>query len=346
MNYRDPQAVDFKSPGQKARVYRQTFNRLAMIHRLIAGSSYPSVPQLARQLCVTERTIKRDIAALRRDLNAPIRYDRERRGFYYTDPGWTMPVQRISEGELLAFFIAENALRLTGHGPEAHLLRKALAKMASMLPEIVSINLSTLGELIRFESAPQVHIDVYLLQELAEYAQAHLTVEFDYFSPHKQETKHRKADVHLLHNFAGDWYAISYDHDAKDFRDFHVGRIKNLKPTNHTFTPKKNFNAEDYLRRGFQMTRGGRLTNVSLCFDKYQAQWIRERQRFHPDEKRQDLPDGGLRLSFRIGENGLEAVARFCLTYAGHCRVEAPKRLREIVIEKLRHALDLHQDAG
>jgi len=92
------------------------------------------------------------------------------------------------------------------------------------------------------------------------------------------------------------------------------------------------------------MMRGGRLTNVSICFDSYQAQWIRERSCFHPDEKREDLPDGGLRLSFKIGEKGLDAVARFCLMYSGHCRIEKPKRLREIVIEKLRSALTMHDN--
>ncbi len=89
--------------------------------------------------------------------------------------------------------------------------------------------------------------------------------------------------------------------------------------------------------------RGGRLVTVEIHFDEFQAQWIRERQFFHPDERREDLPDGSLRLSFNIGEKGLEAVARFCLTYAGHCRAEKPEKLREIVREKLLKGLNLHQ---
>lgn len=324
------------------RAYRRIYSRIAEIHRLIASGSYPSISKLAKTLEVTERTIKRDISALRNDHNAPIRYDRGRRGFYYTIPEWSLPVQRMQEGELLAFFIAENALKMTGHAPEAFRLKSALAKIATMLPDIVSINLATLGDIVRFQSPPHVDVDPLLLERLATYSMARETVEFDYFSPHSQKSSHRKADIHLLHNFAGDWYAISYDHDAGDFRDFHIGRISNLFGTGQYFHPQRNWNAEEYLRRGFQMMRGGRLTTVSISFDRYQAQWIRERKYFHPDEQRKNLPDGGLQLSFKVGEKGLDAVARFCLAYSGHCKIERPHKLREIVAAKIRDAIKLN----
>lgn len=58
------------------------------------------------------------------------------------------------------------------------------------------------------------------------------------------------------------------------------------------------------------MMRGGKMVTVEIHFDEFQPQWIRERQFFHPDEQRDDLPDGSLRLKFKVGEQGLEAVAR------------------------------------
>ncbi|MDQ3323503.1 MAG: WYL domain-containing protein, partial [Acidobacteriota bacterium] len=152
----------------------------------------------------------------------------------------------------------------------------------------------------------------------------------------------RRAGVLLLHNFIGDWFAVCFDKNKSDTRDFHAGRMSNVKLTGETFEAPAGWNAEEYLKTGFYMMRGGRLVNVEIHFDEFQAQWIRERQFFHPDEQREDLPDGSLRLSFRIGEKGLEAVARFCLTYAGHCRAEKPEKLREIVKEKLLKGLSLH----
>lgn len=330
---------NFQNVSPDGRVYLRAFYRLYEIDRHISGGNFPGVSQLAESLGVNERTIKRDLAVMRDSFNAPIIYDRKKGGFRYAKLGWTLPLTRLSEGDLLAFFIAENTLRLTGHTPEALQLKHSLAKIASLLPEEISINLATLGENIRFQNLPFVSVEPKILQTLAHFAIFQQSAEFDYYSPHSQKHTHRIADVYLLHNFAGDWYAVSFDHKSQDFRDFHVGRISNLKETANYFERQKGWNAEDYLKKGFFMMRGGRLTTVEILFDAYQAQWIRERATFHPEEQRADLPDGSLRLSFKIGEKGLEAVARFCLTYAGNCRAEKPKKLREIVRKKLQQSL-------
>ncbi len=331
-----------KAQSPNSRVYLAALRRLRQIDRELARNTYPNAEQLAFLLGVTTRTVKRDIAFMRDSFNAPIQFSRGRDGYHYTVEGWCLPLTRLSEGELLAFFIAENALRLTGHTPEALQLKHALAKIAALLPDAVTVNLATLGENVSFQNLPFATVQPQTLKRLAIAAISQQTVEFDYYSPHNRQPSHRLASVHLLHNFAGDWFAISFDHEKRAFRDFHAGRLKNLKETEHEFQLQTDFDAADYLKRGFFMMRGGRLVTVEIHFDSYQAQWIRERAYFHPEEQREDLPDGSLRLSFKIGENGLEAVARFCLTYAGHCRVEKPNKLKEIVREKLQKGLNLH----
>ena len=332
-----------KQSSPNLRVYLRAFDRLRRIRRAISAGDFPGIARLADSLQVGERTVKRDIAFLKNELGAPIKYDRRRKGFYFTVAGWQIPLRQITEGELLSFFIAENALRLTGHTPEALRLKHALAKIAALLPDAVTVNLATLGENVSFQNLPFATVEPQTLKRLAIAAISQQTVEFDYYSPHNRQWSHRLVSVHLLHNFAGDWFAISFDHEKQKFRDFHAGRLKNLKETRDDFQLQTNWEAADYLKRGFFMMRGGRLTTVEIHFDSFQAQWIRERAYFHPDETREDLPDGSLRLSFKIGENGLAAVARFCLTYAGHCRVEKPEKLKAIVREKLLKGLNLHQ---
>ena len=327
----------------RVKVYQQAFSRISKIHKEIASGRFPSAKKLAAICCVHSRTIKRDLDVLRYELNAPLKNDRKKKGYYYTDSAWTLPLHKLTEGDLLAFFIAENALKLTGQTPEALQLKKSLSKLVTLLPEEVSVNLTTFGENISFQNPAFELSEIEILHKLGLSVTNQTTVEFDYFSPHTQKPSHRKVDVYLLHNFGGDWYAISFDHNREGMRDFHAGRITNLKETNESFEVRKNiWNKENYLKTGFQMTRGGRLTTVKILFDAYQAQWIRKRKFFHTDEKREELADGGLRLSFQIGQSGLEAVARFCLQYAGNCIAEKPARLREIIREKLRKAMEMH----
>lgn len=340
-------SLEMKIEGEpntsKNRVYLRAYQRIYRIDREIAAETFPNAKTLAELLNVNQRTVIRDLNFLRDEFNAPIVYDYLKRGFRYKEPGWTLPLQHLTEGEILGFFIAENALKFTGNSAQALQLRQALVKLSVMLPEKVMVNLSTLGENIRFQNLPFVTVEPQFLQKVAQTAINQESVEFDYYSPHSQKQTHRIADIHLLHNFIGDWYAISFDHQSGQMRDFHVGRMSNLKSTGNYFEMQKSWNADDYLKQGFYMMRGGKLVTVEIHFDKFQAQWIRERQFFHSDEQREDLPDGGLRLSFKIGEKGLEAVARFCLTYAGHCRAEKPEKLKTLVKEKLLKGLNLHQ---
>ena len=328
----------------RGRVYQRAYTRITHIHREIASKSFPSAAQLAEKCDVHIRTVKRDLSVLRDELNAPLKNDRRRGGYFYTDPGWSLPPIRLTEGDMLAFFIAKNALRQTGQTPEALKLQTALSKLASMLPEEVSVNLAALHETLSFQQQPFETADPEILADLARYSTNRTTVEFDYSAPSKEgRISHRRVDPYLIHNEGGDWYAVSYDHDRGAMRDFHIGRITNLKATNIDFEIRKEiWNKEEYLARGFNMMRGGRMTSVEIVFDAYQAQWIRKRGPFHPEELKEDLPDGGLRLSFRIGEGGLDAVARFCLQYAGNCRVEEPKKLHELVIKKLKEGLKIN----
>lgn len=326
------------------RVHTRAYVRLDLIHREISAGRFPTLRSLAELLERNERTVKRDLRVLREQFGAPIVFDRERGGFRYRDPGWELPPVRFNEGELLAFFTAEHALRATGHAPEAILLRAALAKLTAFLPPEVSVNAATLAESLTFQQLPHVSVEPATLQMLARAAATRRTVSFDYHSQHRNEDAHRRADVLLLHNFAGDWYAIAYDHLRRDVRDFHAGRIKRLALTDEYFDPPANWDADEYLRSGFHMMRGGRATSVEIIFDPYQARWIRERLGFHPDERREHLPDGSLRLNFPVGRQGLDAVARFCLTYAGHARAVRPTALRRIIRERLERALQDHRE--
>jgi predicted DNA-binding transcriptional regulator YafY len=325
------------------RVHARALSRILAIHQEVSTGRYPTVRRLADVLERSERTVKRDLRFMRDQLGAPLEFDREKRGWRYRELGWRPPPVRFGEGELLAFFTAEQVLRAAGRTPEAELLRAALAKLASHLPESVTVNLHTLGEAISFEPLPYAAVAPDTLLTLARTAAERRTVEFDYHSQHRDARTRRRADVLLLHNFGGDWYAVAFDHLRKEVRDFHAGRMTRLTETAASFEPPLKWDGEKYLRRGFHMTRGGRATTVEVIFDQYQARWMRERLPFHPDEKREELPGGELRLSFPTGTGGLEAVARFCLAYAGHCRVERPPALRRLVREKLLAAIGQHQ---
>jgi len=136
------------------RVHVRSTARLKLIDEALRDRRCPSVKSLAALTERSERTVMRDLDALRRDFNAPLIYDSARRGWRYTEPGWTMPFQHFDAGEMLAFFTAAEVMRSTGHTPEAILLRAALAKLLAYLPPEVSANFAAISESLTFQPLP------------------------------------------------------------------------------------------------------------------------------------------------------------------------------------------------
>lgn len=90
---------------------------------LIAAGNYPNAACLAEKMEISLRTVKRYLDNLR-ECGAPLANDRKKGGYYFTDPFWHLPPMKLSEGDLLAFFIAEQALKSAGQSVEAAQPRK------------------------------------------------------------------------------------------------------------------------------------------------------------------------------------------------------------------------------
>lgn len=334
---------DQKSQSSGERIPLHLFDKLRRLHLLIANRRFLNTDQLAEQLQINPRTVRRHIAFLRERLNAPVKFDYKKNGYCYTHPNWEMPLISLTEGELLAFFVATVALQGKGSSHEDERLRRAIAKIAASLPDEISVNLGYLFENTSFQAPPHVLVKGKILDKLHTAVNEREIVGFDYFTPESGETKNRRVEPLHLHNHEGTWYVIAFDYLRQMEIVFHAGRISNLKATGDYFKKRKNFDKEKYLNESFGMYRGGKLTEVEIIFDEYQSQWMRERNFFHPQETREELADGKMKLVFTVGENGLEAVARFCLQYAGNFVALKPEKLREMIREKLEKALSQHK---
>src|SRR5262249_18293819 len=89
---------------------RPPLHRMQRIHEWIKASKYPNAVSMARDLEVTDRTIKRDIEFMRDSLQAPIEYDELKHGYYYRQDFDFLPVATMSEAEMFSLLIADKAI--------------------------------------------------------------------------------------------------------------------------------------------------------------------------------------------------------------------------------------------
>jgi predicted DNA-binding transcriptional regulator YafY len=100
---------------------RPPLKRMMAIHHALRAQTWPTDSSLAGALEVNPRTIRRDLTYMQDQLRAPIAFDRGRQGYGYTQATYQLPFLRLTEGELVALFLAEQMLRQyrgTPYGPD------------------------------------------------------------------------------------------------------------------------------------------------------------------------------------------------------------------------------------
>jgi predicted DNA-binding transcriptional regulator YafY len=316
---------------KKSRVHARTMRRIFYIDWLIREGKMRSAAEAAKEkdLEVSRRTIERDLALLRYSFKAPLKYDRRERRWFYTEKTFRLPAILMTEGELIAIFLAERLIRQYRGAPFERHLKTAFDKIIRALPESVLVEFSPYTEAHSFEIGPITEIDPRVFEVLSRAAINRTTVEITYYTQSRGKQTRRRIDPYLVHNYRGDWYVIAYDHMRRAIRDFHLGRIRSLNQTEDRFRIRSDFDKKSYLESGFSMVRGRRRYLVEIEFDSYQARWIRERNKWHESEEREELPGGGLLLRMKLG--GLDALKRFVLQYGSHALVRRPALLRRMV---------------
>lgn len=119
---------DQRHPDEDGFGAASRLERIVRIHRALSGGRRCTATQLARELDVHVRTIYRDVDYLRDELGAPV-VAHGNRGYAYSDPRYVLPELTVTEGELLAFLVADLVLQQVP-GSYARRLRQGLHRLS------------------------------------------------------------------------------------------------------------------------------------------------------------------------------------------------------------------------
>ncbi|MGB9739951.1 MAG: WYL domain-containing protein [Chloroflexus aggregans] len=320
--------------------------RLIGIDTMIRSGRYPSVADFCQRFEVSERAIYQDLAYLRERINAPLAYSRQHRGYYYRNPTWVLPAFQIGEGELLSFLLS---IELS----QRYLGTVFVAPLRNLLNQLqnyqISINPNDFLTHLTFQPGAVAPVDPALLHDVNVCIREQYPLAITYFTASRREYRDRVIEPYHLYFARGDLYVIAYDHLRREFRQFALCRIKRWQvQSQQRFQRDPTFDAAAYLRHAFVSEVGGRPVTVAVAFDRDQAPYIRERQ-WHPTQRIEELPDGGLILRFESGALG--EIKRWVLGYGSQARVLAPPELVQMVAAELQQAaaqytLDCNYNAG
>lgn len=314
---------------------KPAFRRLWTIDQALRAKTYPTADRLAALTEVDAKTIRRDLISLRDDHHAPVEYNPAKRGWEYTCDTFRLPAVIITEGELLALFLAGQTLRQSHGAPYEADLQRAFRKLAEFLPDEVSIRWETLEQAQSFHQTVTTLHDIETFRRLADAVLHRRQLRIRYWTASRDAESERTIDPYHLACVDGEWYLIAWCHSRRDRRMFAPGRIRELAETGESFALPDDFHVADFFDGTFRVVAdaGRPLQTVRLRFAPSAAKYIREKV-YHPSQSVQAHPDGGLTLQFSL--RSLTEVRRWIMSWGSECEVLEPAELRS----------DIHQQAA
>ena len=315
--------------------------RLYWIDRQIHDECYPNADDVAHEFGVSRRTAFADRDHLVDHLNAPLKYDRGRGGWFYTEKTFTLPSHLITLSEtetLRRSLLTAREYLAPSDAAQALELATRLAQTLPLLTETIS---ESVGGAIR--PVADISASSELLDACRRGVGERRRLRLLYYSAHRNEVTERIVQPYHLLYWQGEPYLIAWCEWRQDFRDFFLGRVREyrLLSAEAPFVRNHAFDVKAYLQPGFALRHGEDLVTVRVRFTSYQARWIRER-RYHPSQQTHDLPDGSLEMTLQVA--GTFEIKRWLLGYGAEVEVLEPKALRVDVAAEAKKLSEIYHE--
>jgi predicted DNA-binding transcriptional regulator YafY len=307
--------------------------------RLLEHRAGRTVEDLATELGVTTRTVRRDLDVAH-NAGWPVTSVSEdgRVRWQFVEGFKASTHLPLSLTELLALYFSRDLLKPLAGTLFEDSVESFYGKINALLPPEGRAYLDQLQGLIA--TNPRAFKDYrqhrQLLEALTNAARARRTVRVRYFSFAREHETTRRIDPYRLWYHGGGLYVIGYCHTRKDVRTFAVERIRHLELTPDTFTVHPDFDFKAYTRDAFGIMRDEAVT-VRVRFRRDQAKYARERL-WHPSQTFEDHEDGSLTITLQVAPT-IE-VKRWVFGFGAAAEVLEPDSLRREIAAEARKIAD------
>jgi len=327
---------------------KEAYTRYRLIDEALKNKQkpFPSLNELAEK-CehllgkrVSESTMQKDIYAMRFDegLNflAPINYSKARKGYYYTDPDYSISKLPLKQEDLYALEFAAGLLRQFKDFP----ILKQFDNTIGRLLQAVQISRSLYGteitDFIQVER-PSHSDGTDHLEKILKAITNKVEIQFQYFNFSKATTSHHNLHPYLVREYRNRWYVTGHSPKHNRILTFGLDRIKHLQVTGTMFEKDAHFNAKKFFHHSFGITVNDLVpVKVELSFTPLEGLYIKA-QAIHHTQK--ILKDNSKELRISIDVIPSHELNMQILSYGDNVKVIKPKELRKEIQDSIKSAL-------
>jgi len=292
---------------------------------------YPNATKLAEQFELSTKTAHRSIDYFRDRLQAPLEYDESRKGFFYTDLSFQLPVTKLSQDELTALLISRKLITEASAGSLGDELGHISARLGSLLAASLPGKAHP-EEAFSFRWKGINPTDPLIFQNVTTALIQGRLLSFCYYSPTSSACTMRTVEPHHMVNYLGTWHLIAFCHLRNEWRDFVLGRMTICKVEAEEFTIRPKQEWQPFLNDTFGIFQNKRSFNVTLKFSPERSRWIKG-EVWHEGQTEELREDGSLLLTIPVSHE--QEIMMEILKHGSHVEVLEPEWIRERVSEEL-----------
>ena len=308
-------------------------------HRVVPFSA------LEEKLGVSRATIKRDLEYMRNRLNAPIVWDRERRGYRFEQAErgasqYELPGLWFSATEIHALLTMQHLLAGLDRGG---LLAQHVEPLQARLTSLLDSGDGSIDEIRKRIRIIGIASRVMGLDHFSVLGSALLRrkrVQILYYVRARDEATEREVSPQRLVYYRENWYLDAWCHLRNELRSFAIDAIRRadiLETLAKNVTDKT---LDSVLGAGYGIFSGRKVQWAKLRFSAERARWIIS-ERWHPKQKGRLLPDGRYILELPYSDH--RELVMDILRYGPDVEVLSPGYLREEVMSRLKGSLDQYK---
>jgi len=304
---------------------RPLWRRLQTIHHQIKERRYPNATGLAAVLDVSSKTVQRDLDYLRNELAAPIEFDRDSNGYFYSRADYVLPFLPVDGRDLFSIGVAAQVLSLFGGTPLGRDLKSCYERLAELMPPAVRVRPEVVMEKLALRAAAFRPVKEGSWQAVSESLQRGVALSLHYRRPGEPPGEERVVKPYSLVVFGRDWMMLALDETDDRVKNFYLARIENARPTDRRYAIPKAFDPETFFRNTFGIfVGGGKPFRFRVRFSREISEEVRELQ-FHPKQKIETGPNGEAILE--LPAESLKEARRFVLGYGRDAVAISPPEL-------------------
>ena len=286
---------------------------------------------------ICDSTIEKDLFFLRMEHDAPIKYNKKNRGYYYDSETFSLDDIPLTEDDLMAIRFAANTLSQFKDVDMFKQFGFAIDKIADR----VALNTPDFAQdsknYVQFETGTSVKGNEFLTP-LLQGIRSRKYAYFDYTSfQSDNKSKSRKVIPLVLKEYRNRWYLVCFDTVKSKIITYALDRMSNVELSDNSYSENISFDTNRFFHHAVGITvLEDAPEKVIFKADNVAAKYI-ESQPFHHSQIL--VKEGKNKTTFELSVMISEELIRAFLGYAGEIEVVEPLVLKNQLIKRAKDLL-------